>query len=376
MKKGGEESFSDVNTKINQEESMVNFRKLATLPSFILDWIENNLNELIIIADKKGEIFFISKPIERFLGYMSSEILGTTWDKLVAPDNALAVLEQLEKRKNNEFKFNVGIRNKYGQYITFNCFTAKIVDKTNDDFYYISILKKHSTEKKELEELIVRSEKLVIANQLAAGIAHEIRNPLTSLKGFLQLLKVEGKKNEAYFRVMLDEIEKIESITSELLYISKPVSNNKETESINSMINDVIILLQSQANLRNIVLKLIQTEEYFFYCDRSKFKQVLINLIKNAIEAMNAPGAIKIVVKEIHGLINIDVIDEGPGIPANILHKLGEPFFTTKESGTGLGLMATKQILDQHNAEITFFSNENIGSTFRIILPTNNNVDG
>lgn len=373
MLNDGKGSFSDVNTKLNNDENMYYYNKLSTLPFFILDWIGYNFNELIILANSKGEILFVSRPFEKLLGYPPSEIIGAPWKKIVAPKNVSTVLEQLKHKKTNELKFNVKLLNYYGQYVSMQCHTAKIADNNNLD-YYISIFSKQTISSKSIEESMIQSEKLTIVNQLAAGIAHEIRNPLTSLKGFLQLLKVEGKKNEAYFRVMIDEIEKIESITSELLYISKPISNTKKMESINQMINDVIILIQPQANLRNIILKLVQVEEYSFYCDRSKFKQVLLNLIKNAIEAMNAPGVIKIVVEKIQNHINIDFIDEGPGIPANILHKLSDPFFTTKESGTGLGLMVTKKILDQHNAKIKFFSNEEVGSTFRIILPANNKV--
>src|SRR5699024_4472459 len=163
------------------------------------------------------------------------------------------------------------------------------------------------------------------------------------------------------------EIDKIEAITSELLFISKPTTTNKQKESIRSIINDVIILLKSQANLKSIELKLIQEKDIYFYCNKSRMKQVFINLIKNAIEAMSSPGTIKIEVYVTDSHINIDVIDEGPRIPADILHKLTTPFFTTKQKGTGLGLMITKQILEQHGASILIIQNQEIGNTFRVI---------
>lgn len=218
--------------------------------------------------------------------------------------------------------------------------------------------------------MIVQSEKMSIAGQLAAGIAHEIRNPLTSLKGFLQLLQAGVNQKEIYYQIMIEEIEKIEMITSELLFISKPMTDEKKIESIHSMVMDVIMLLKSQAHLKNIEIEWSVDKDLHTYCDRSQIKQVLINIIKNAIEATDKVGVIKIEVQpSMDGDIEIDIIDEGPGISDDIIDKIGEPFFTTKKGGTGLGLMITKQILDQQNGKIFIVNSSEKGSTFRIVLP-------
>src|SRR5699024_838020 len=112
-----------------------------------------------------------------------------------------------------------------------------------------------------------------------------------------------------------------------------------------------------------------KVDEQQIYCDRSQIKQVLINIIKNAIEATNKSGTIRIVKSVEHSDIAIDVIDEGPGIPDELIHKIGEPFFTTKQSGTGLGLMISKQILEQHGGRMDIMQNVEKGSLFRLILP-------
>lgn len=216
---------------------------------------------------------------------------------------------------------------------------------------------------------MIRSEKMSVAGQLAAGIAHEIRNPLTSLKGFLQLLQAGVSREDAYHNIMVDEIEKMENITSELLFISKPMTDHKEMVKLPEMVEDVVTLLQPEAKLKNIEIKMKQISSQNVNCDRSQIKQVFINILKNAIEAMDAPGCIKISSQLQKQGMAIDISDEGPGIPEEIIHKLGEPFFTTKQNGTGLGLMITRQILERHEGKLEILQNEETGSTFKVILP-------
>lgn len=234
---------------------------------------------------------------------------------------------------------------------------------------YFVALSRDITDKKEAEEIFVRSEKMSVAGQLAAGIAHEIRNPITSLKGFLQLLQtgIEGKAE--YFRIMEEEIEKIQTITSELLFISKPLTNEIQNESIAELLNDICTLLGSQARLYDITIQLNFDNEMYINCDRSQIKQVFINIIKNAIEVMEEGGIIQVNVKDQHPFVAVDVIDEGSGIPDEIIDKINEPFFTTKKNGTGLGLMITNQILEKHLGKLEVFQNDTVGSTFRVLLP-------
>ncbi|MFC3038848.1 ATP-binding protein [Virgibacillus xinjiangensis] len=241
--------------------------------------------------------------------------------------------------------------------------------------FYVSIFK-DMTERKELEELMIRYEKMSDAGQLAAGIAHEIRNPLTSLKGFLQLLQAGVKGRDEYYKIMLEEIEKMEKITTELLFVSKPLTDHLKMEPVTEMIRDVVTLMSTQAKIKGIDISHIAEEEdaSFIYCDRSQVKQVLLNLIKNSIEAMEEPG--RIVVKTIKNTeeICIQVTDEGAGVPDELIHKLGEPFFTTKKGGTGLGLMITKKILERHNGKLSVKRNEEKGSTFMISFPTQEGI--
>lgn len=363
----GNETNDQNTTIINAKQEENYFSDLESLPKFILQGIGMISNDIIIVGDRVGKVRFISKSVKSMLGYEVSDMLGTAWNETLLVEDVTYIRKNFSKKINKHQSFNINIRNLHGKYIWFDCTIVK-VKSDNNSFYYIATLK-DITNKKEAEEMMVRSEKMSVAGQLAAGIAHEIRNPLTSMKGFLQLLQAGVERNEAYYKIMIDEINKIETITSELLFISKPLTDNKKKELVDQMVEDVVVLLRPQARLKNIDLKWEPTSNHSIYCDRSQIKQVLINLIKNAIEAMKESGTIKIELHETDAHIEINVVDEGPGIPEEIIHKLGEPFFTTKQSGTGLGLMITKQILAHHDGNMEVFQNKEKGSTFQIQLP-------
>ncbi|MBP1949226.1 ATP-binding protein [Virgibacillus litoralis] len=343
------------------------FNNIAALPPSILKWIDKNTNGFIAIWDKNGRIIYISKSVERLLGYKVTDLLGTQWYEKVSHEDVTYIKNHFDTNQDSSQLFNIMIQNIYGKNIWTENLVSQIKD-SNDNIYYAAAVK-DITDKKEAEEMMIRSEKMSVAGQLAAGIAHEVRNPLTSLKGFLQLLQAGVNRKEEYYKIMIDEIEKMETITSELLFISKPLTDNKQIEKVQEMVVDVITLLQPQAKLKNIEILFEQTGSQTVYCDRSQIKQVLINIVKNAIEAMEEPGNIQLNVLTSEDNILLDVIDGGPGIPEEIIHKLREPFFTTKQSGTGLGLMITTQILERHDGKLEILQNENKGSTFRIILP-------
>ncbi|WP_245831782.1 ATP-binding protein [Oceanobacillus senegalensis] len=345
------------------------FSNYSMLPLPILDWIENNQNEVIEVCDEKGKIIFVSNSAERLIGYTRSELVGTFWYDRFTLEERNYIEKNHEDTYNKNQRFTVDLIHKSGERMTTDIVTNKVFDEYTQKSYYVITLRDIS-DRKETEELLVRSEKMSVAGQLAAGIAHEIRNPLTSIKGFLQLLQAGVDRKEEYYKIMIEEIEKMEKITSELLFVSKPLTDFKRLESIKEMIDDTVSLLHSQAKLKNIGLIIQEPITANIHCDKSQIKQVLINMVKNAIEAMDKPGEITIRVLSNTSSIEIHIMDEGPGIPEDILHKLGEPFFTTKKNGTGLGIMISKQILEEHHGRLEIIQKENNqGSIFKLIFP-------
>ncbi|MFD1360467.1 ATP-binding protein [Lentibacillus salinarum] len=342
-------------------------RNLASLPSPILQWIDQNMTGFITVWDQYGVIIYISKTVEQLLGYRVTDLMGTKWHEWVSPEDTSYIKQNFDSTLHKQQIFNIHIHNLDGKSIwTENLVTS--VKDASGHLYYIAATK-DITDKKEAEEMMIRSEKMSVAGQLAAGIAHEIRNPLTSLKGFLQLLQAGVNKEDEFYKIMVDEIEKMENITSELLFISKPMTDHKVVENLSEMIKDVVTLLKPQADLKNINIQQKQDTTQVVNCDRSQIKQVFTNLFKNAVEAMDEPGFINVNTRLHKDEIEIDISDEGPGIPEDVIHKLGEPFFTTKQNGTGLGLMISRQILERHGGRLDILQNEDKGSTFRVILP-------
>ncbi|HDR4424305.1 TPA: PAS domain-containing protein, partial [Bacillus cereus] len=235
----------------------------------------------------------------------------------------------------------------------------------------IMIIVRDITERKKTEELLNKSDTLAAIGQLAAGVAHEVRNPLTVIKGFIQLFQINKEDQEKYFDLMLSEIERIEAILQEFLSIAKTDKLNTEQKNIYQIYNNVVSLMNTKAIMTNIQVELYaDTKEISIECSENQLKQVFINILQNSIEAMPDGGKITIHIKEINdeGII-IHVIDEGIGIPEERIKRLGEPFYSTKEKGTGIGLMLSYKIIESHQGKISIMSEVGVGTTVTIYLP-------
>lgn len=359
---------------IRTSESLHNVPLDAELSTAIISWLSKNIEGIVAVSNSDGKIEYVSEAVYRILGYEPKDLIGKKWkDFSIEIDSKIKSQDLVDDEMKHKNLF-IDIPDSEGKNISFSCELNQVSKEKETDKRLLVYLER-KTEDLELENLMIRSEKMNVAGQLAASLVHEIRNPLTSLKGFLQLLQAGAQHKEEYFNVMIEEVEKIESITSELLFISKPLTDKRSKETITSMMQDVGMLLQSQANQKNIQIILESNTNAAILCDRSQIKQVLINLVKNAIEAMDQPGKIVVKVKEVDDKIKISVIDEGSGLPEEILHRLGEAFFTTKSSGTGLGLLITKKILSNHDADFYMYNNKGKGSTFEIIFPNADNEE-
>ncbi|OMI25528.1 PAS domain-containing sensor histidine kinase, partial [Bacillus swezeyi] len=228
------------------------------------------------------------------------------------------------------------------------------------------------TERKELEERLRKSDTLHVVGELAAGIAHEIRNPMTALKGFIQLLKGSIKEDHTlYFNVITSELKRIESIITEFLILAKPQAIMYEEKNVVKIMQDTMDLLHAQANLDNVQMHLsCRGQIPLIYCEPNQLKQVFINVLKNAIEVMPDGGNVYVSIKpKGSDHIVVSLTDEGIGMTEDKLKRLGEPFYTTKERGTGLGLMVSYKIIEEHKGKIEVESEAGKGTTFHLTLP-------
>jgi len=234
----------------------------------------------------------------------------------------------------------------------------------------VQVILRDISYRKKTEELMLRSEKLSIAGQLAAGIAHEIRNPLTAIKGFLQIMHPDLEHHRQYLNIIFSELNRIEMILSELLVLAKPQETKFKKTNLITLLNDVAMLLETQGNMKNVaIVQNHDNQSLSINCDENQLKQLFINLYKNAIDAMPKGGKVSVLTKKTNHNVQIIVKDDGEGIPPSVLKRIGEPFLTTKEKGNGLGLMISYKIVENHNGSMSVDSQQGIGSTFTITLP-------
>jgi PAS domain S-box-containing protein len=237
------------------------------------------------------------------------------------------------------------------------------------------IIGRDITTLRQTEERLNRTEKLSVVGELSASVAHEIRNPLTSLKGFVQLLQMEDNKHQDYYQIMLDELNRINHIVGELLLLAKPQHLQYTKLAIQKILRDVISLLGVEATLYNVQIESnFPKEDLIIECEPNQLKQLFINLIKNSIEASKNGGTIWISLEQIEkSQVSIMVKDNGCGISKERLEKIGEPFYSSKEKGTGLGLTVSYKIVQSHKGTIHFDSELDYGTTVNIILPIEQN---
>ncbi|MGC4377898.1 PAS domain S-box protein [Fictibacillus sp. Mic-4] len=333
--------------------------------------IAEHSTDLMVVLDTKGRVLYASPSHYYVLGFevqyvhkhMLSHIHQEDIDRFIDTYKS-AVIEK------KSFKIDVRIKHANGNWIDIEMSGVPVINE-KDEIESIVMIGRDMTKKKQAEEMMRKSEKLSVLGELAAGVAHEIRNPLTSLKGFAQLLKeAKDEMKMEYIDIMLSELDRINDIVGELMLVAKPQAVQYEYRNFNELLYSVVRLLDTQAIMKNIQIKCdIDSNLPPVYCVGNQMKQLFINLLKNSIEAMDNGGLIQLTAFYQNGNVRAILEDEGGGIPKDRLTTLGEPFYTTKEKGTGLGLMVCFSIVKEHRGSIQFFSEEGRGTRVEIQLP-------
>lgn len=225
---------------------------------------------------------------------------------------------------------------------------------------------------------IQQAKQLSSVGQLAATIAHEIRNPITVVKGFAQLLDQEKELNETekfYVQTMLTELEYTQVIINDYLSLAKPQTDNVQVIPLNDEIQKISDLLTSFANNRNIGFLLDFRDDLHINMNPIELKQILVNIMKNGIESMNKPGFIKVETEQERTMAKIRITDTGIGLSKEQLEILGTPFYSLKDRGTGIGLTVCYSIVQKYKGKIVVQSEVNKGTSFTIYLPLYNKID-
>ncbi|MFE4897050.1 PAS domain S-box protein [Peribacillus butanolivorans] len=332
-----------------------------------------NQSSIVAITDEKGIIVDVNDKFSEVSGYKRSELIGHTHQLVNSGYHSKEFFDDMWKTIQNRKVWNGEIRNraKDGSYYWVDTTIVPFYTVEGKPFQFLA-LRYDITERKQTEEMLHRQDKLAAVGQLAAGVAHEIRNPLTSMKGYTEYLQLDEKDENRleYLGIIMDEINRVNEIVEEFLELSKPQSLILETKNIVPIIQNVLSLTEFDARKKNVILFFdCYHEEILIRCDENRLKQVLLNFVINGIEAMPDGGEIKVVTELKEEKVHISIIDTGVGMPPDQLRRIGEPFFTTKKSGNGLGLMISFKIIESHLGRVFVESEVNKGTVFNIVLP-------
>jgi two-component system, sporulation sensor kinase E len=337
--------------------------------------IFNELNSGLIVVDRDYQIIEINQYACNVLEIDRDKVLTKTFSELfpqISEESSIipkSLLEGITVR-NKAFSWSTG---KKTYELLLDSYLLK--DTSNQQVGAYVIFKDVSN-LRSIEEKIQRNDRLAMIGQIAAGTAHEIRNPLTAIRGFLQIIgksleELGLEKEKGYVDLMLLEIKRINSLVDQFLLLSKPRDVQYKKINLNDVLREIIPIVQNEAILHNVEIREETNGELpCIIADSELLKQVFLNICKNALEAIGHNGTITISheydVRD--KKISINIHDTGPGIPPYVIDRIFDPFFTTKEEGTGLGLSVCQRIIQDLGGSIRV-SSKGFGTVFHIILP-------
>ncbi|WP_160118372.1 ATP-binding protein [Bacillus sp. V59.32b] len=340
-----------------------------------LNDLKTALDETTIfsITDKNDNITYINDKFCEITKYSKEELIGQNHGKILNSGyHPKHYFEDVRKTIQQGRVWKGKIMNKTKEGTTYWVDTTIIpfLDSNGNTYQHIAI-QNDITEQQRTEELLRKTEKLSLVGELAAGIAHEIRNPLTTIRGFVQLLSQSNEnKDLQYTETILDEIDRINFIVSEFMVFAKPHAMYYTKCNLSEVLSSIIHLLRAEAMLKNVkISQSFSSDKLYIFGEEHQLKQVFLNMLKNAIEALPDGGNVHVSATSDKNYVTISIEDNGIGIPPEQIPKLGEPFYTTKETGNGLGLMVSFKIIDNHNGNMTVKSDVNSGTTFLITFP-------
>ena len=345
--------------------------------------VAQSMSSGLLTTDLKGHITSFNRAAEDITGNFFEDVKGKIWHEIFNLEEIKSVFSKLEMLR-IPFRFEGNYVRKDGAKLALGITISSLKNESGETTGAIGIFQ-DLTKIKEMEDDIKKKEKLAMVGELAAGMAHEIRNPLASLSGSMQILKSESSlsgENKKLLEIALRETEKLNRIISDFLTYARPTPLNKKRCDINRLLNDTVTLLRNSKEYQkkikiatNLEGKRLITE-----VDPNQMSQVFWNLSINAVQAMSDGGELIIAskkrVKKGRGYSDFDkdyieIIfkDTGNGINPVVKDKIFYPFFTTKDKGSGLGLAIVHRIVEDHKGEIKVESKLNEGSRFIIHLP-------
>lgn len=352
---------------------------LSRVQAFSDNLVENMPIGLIAL-DKQKQIASINQVAGAILGISLMQALGRDAEGLL-PRELLDLIGRSQAEKgvvDREINCRVGTN----RTIPLEASASMLKDESGN-FYGHVLLLRDLSEVYTLRKEIARNQRLATVGRLAAGVAHEIRNPLSSIKGFATYFKeryTAVPEDQHIAGIMIQEVDRLNRVVGQLLEFSRPVSLTRKPVSLKAFVKDSLKLVERQAQAKNIHIETaFALEQDSVRLDQDKMNQVLLNLYLNAIEAMDDKGGrlqVHVGSNPAKDHVELIITDNGTGIDAADLAHIFDPYFTTKSAGTGLGLAIVHKILEVHNGEIVVDSRPGEGTRVTITLPCATNPEG
>lgn len=336
-----------------------------------------SIGECVVIADRGSRVSFVNKSFERVVGYNHREILGRELSVMAADNSPVDIKDVLKKTfELGEWEGELLFKNNDEEEFPVYLFSSLIRDENNEPLA-LAVVFRNISEHKRLQMELFQSEKMASIGQFAAGVAHEIRNPLSIIGSSIyylnDVLSRKDKNVKEHLKIIQEEISRCQRIINQLLGFSRKAKVEVEVCDLNRLIEDTLSLVGKELLANNIRVIEDFSSIPVLRLNADDIKQVLLNLILNARDAMPNGGTLKIATKtNPNGNVDLLVSDSGVGIPKRELERIFLPFYTTKEtgSGTGLGLYSVHSAIKRASGIINVNSQEGKGSSFTITLPS------
>lgn len=362
------------------------FKNILLYLETIQDYGQNileNINSSIIIVDLKGKILYFNKSAYwLFKKKRKEEIIGNFYFNILVGSEKLElknIIKEVIKTEKTFLEYEIDFP-EFNKQIIINMRVSILKDINKQKVGLVIIIEDITSDKKTGKEKI-KDKKLAAFGELANSLAHEISNPLAAIKALVQLLpeKLDDKKFISRFvKEVTNEVERIDKIFKNLFYVTRSPRNSFKNINLNKIVSEVLFSLEGLSEKKNIQIdRKLKNNLPQIVADTNQLKQVFLNIILNAFHAMPEGGLLKVFTNYDHknDLVKIMFVDNGYGINKKLLDKVFDPFFSTKEDGTGIGLSVSYNIVQQHGGFIQLSSTEGKGSTFTVVLPCSSGVN-